>query len=373
MGHSHPKAVKALRKQISRGASFGTITENELELAKLIVDNIPHIERIRFVNSGTEAVMTAIRLARAVTGKNLIIKFDGCYHGHTDSMLVAAGSGLITQNEQTTNSGGLTHSLLKETLVLPLNNEDELRNIFKKYGDQIACAIIEPMPANSGLLPQRKEFLKELEILCKENKALLIFDEVITGFRLGFSGFSGKYGFTPDIVAYGKIIGGGLPIGAIAGKQKWLDRLAPQGKVYQAGTLSGNPLAMSVGKATLSYLLENDVYAHLKNLSDYLADEFQNNISPIFEKCDFTISLVREESIFWLCVHKKEMKTPIRKADQIWARSSEIYKKIFWSLIDHNIYTAPSAYEVSFLSYPMKQKNTDQYIHSLKKAIGLNT
>ena len=379
LGHSHPKVIKTLKRQIKRGTSFGTITKNELKLAKLIIENISHIDKIRFVSSGTEAVMTAIRLARAITKKNLIIKFDGCYHGHSDSMLVSAGSGLMTQNEQTTNSGGLTYSLLKETIVLPLDDEDKLKYTFQKHKKEIACVIIEPLPANSGLLPQREEFLKILEELCNQNNSLLIFDEVITGFRLGFSGFAGKYDFNPDIVTYGKIIGGGLPIGAVAGKQEWLNHLSPEGDVYQAGTLSGNPLAMSLGEATLSYLLENNVYTHLRTLGDHLEHQFQKKITPLFDynhdnnnylsHLNYKISLVREESVFWLNIHKAETNISIRQVNQFWSESPKIYKEIFWSLIEQDIYTAPSAYEVGFLSYPMKKKDINEYIAALGKAI----
>ncbi len=372
LGHAHPKVIKSIRRQASRGTSFGTITENELRLAELIVNNIDHIDKVRFVNSGTEAVMTAIRLSRAVTQKSMIIKFNGCYHGHTDAMLVSAGSGLITNKKRASNSGGLPHSILEDTLVLPLDDEEALDKCFQEYQGQIAAVIIESLPANSGLLPQREDYLRRIEQLCKKGHALLIFDEVITGFRLGFAGFSGKYNFTPDLVTYGKIIGGGMPIGAVAGKNQWMSQLAPEGNVYQAGTLSGNPIAMSAGLATLSFLLEEDVYSHLENLSNYFKREFNEKIIPLFEKLDFRVSLVIEGSIFWLSITDRNTSrtiTAIRRPEQIWGKSSEIYKKVFWGLIENNIYTAPSAYEVGFISYPMNKKELDYYIQSLKKAI----
>ena len=376
LGHAHPKVIKSIQNQASQGTSFGTITENELKLAEIIVKNVAHIEKIRFVNSGTEAVMTAIRLSRAVTKKNMIIKFNGCYHGHTDAMLVSAGSGLITNKKKTSNSDGLPHSILEDTIVLPLDDENTLEKCFQMYQGQIAAVIIEPLPANSGLLPQRETYLRKIDQLCKKNFSLLIFDEVITGFRLNFAGFSGKYNFTPDLVTYGKIIGGGMPIGAIAGKNQWLSQLAPEGNVYQAGTLSGNPIAMAAGLATLSTLLEENVYSHLKSLSNYLKQRFEEIIEPLFEKLDekldFKISLVIEDSVFWLSITKpntSKVITTIRSFDQIWEKSSEIYKKIFWGLIENNIYTAPSAYEVGFISYPMHKKELDHYVQSLKKVI----
>ena len=369
LGHSHPKVAQSIQKQVSRGTSFGTITENELQLANIIVDNIQHVEKIRFVNSGTEAVMTAIRLSRAITQKNKIIKFSGCYHGHADAMLVSAGSGLITENNKAFNSGGLPYSILEDTLVLPLDDENILYECFHKNKGQIAAVMIEPLPANSGLLPQCENYLRTIAHLCEEHHALLIFDEVITGFRLGFAGFAGKYNFAPDLLTYGKVIGGGMPIGAIAGKSEWLSKLAPEGDVYQAGTLSGNPIAMSAGLATLSFLLEQNVYAHLQELSDYLKESFNEKITPLCEQLDFKVSLVIESSIFWLSITAKDITRPIRRADQIWERSSEIYKKIFWALIENHIYTAPSSYEVGFISYPMNKKDIDYYIQSLEMAL----
>ncbi len=369
LGHSHSKITESIKKQILQGTSFGTITENELHLAEIIVNNIPHIEKIRFVNSGTEAAMTAIRLSRAVTQKNKLVKFSGCYHGHTDAMLVSAGSGIITKKQVASNSNGLPVSVVQDTLVLPLDDEAALEECFKKYSDQIAAVIIEPLPANSGLLLQRKKYLQKIEKICKTYGALLIFDEVITGFRLGFTGFAGKYGFKPDLVLYGKIIGGGMPVGAIAGKKKWLSHLAPEGDVYQAGTLSGNPVAMSAGLATLSFLLNQDVYNHLENLSNYLKNRFEEHIAKASKKLNFKISLVIESSIFWLMISPTDISEVVRMPDKIWKNSSKIYKKIFWKLIQNKIYVAPSAYEVCFISYPMDKKNIDHYIHSIENAL----
>ena len=369
LGHAHPKVVDSVRKQVLKGSSFGTITEQELELASLIIDNISHIEKIRFVNSGTEAVMTAIRLARGITGRNLIIKFNGCYHGHADSMLVGAGSGLITKTKKASNSYGLTHSIMKETITLSLNDEASLQTAFKEHSKEIAAVIIEPLPANSGLLPQRIEYLKRIQRLCKKNHTLLIFDEVITGFRLGFSGFCGKYGFAPDLVTYGKVIGGGMPIGALAGRSEWMQNLAPVGDIYQAGTLSGNPIAISAGISTLKFLLAEDVYSHLAELSEHMKREFSEKITPLFSKKSFLISLVAEGSIFWLSISPGSHKGIIRRSEDVWKNAPEIYRQLFWSFIHDGIYVAPSAFEVGFLSSPMRKKEIDHCIRSLKFAI----
>ena len=369
LGHAHPRIVRSIQKQASRGSSFGTITTQELELASLIVDNIPQIEKIRFVNSGTEAVMTAVRLARGITQKNLIIKFNGCYHGHTDSMLVAAGSGLITKTKKVSNSKGLTHSTMKETITLSLDDEDSLEKTFNKHPNRIAAVIIEPLPANSGLLPQRTPYLKKIQRLCRKNHTLLIFDEVITGFRLGFSGFCGKYGFSPDLITYGKVIGGGMPIGALAGRSKWMKHLAPEGDIYQAGTLSGNPIAMSAGISTLNYLLSKDVYSHLKELSQYMDLQFSEKISPLFSKKHFFISLIQQDSIFWLSISPNLHRGVLRKPELIWEKAPDIYRHLFWSFIHNGIYVAPSGYEVGFISHPMQKKDIDRWIHSLRYSI----
>ena len=369
LGHAHSSVVRSIQKQAELGSSFGTTTKQEAELASLIVDNIAHVEKIRFVNSGTEAAMTAIRLARGITQRNFIIKFNGCYHGHSDSTLVSAGSGLITRAKKAANSNGLTRSTMGETITLDLDDEHSLETAFQEKANSIAAVIIEPLPANSGLLPQRKSYLKKIQELCKKNRTLLIFDEVITGFRLGFSGFCGKYGFSPDLVLYGKIIGGGMPIGAIAGKSKWMEHLAPNGNVYQAGTLSGNPLAMSAGISTLKILLAKNVYTHLGSLGGYMNIEFTKKIKPLLAKKYFSISLVQEESIFWLSIFLKTNKKTIRRSEDIWDKSHEIYKHIFWSFIHAGIYTAPSCYEVGFLSYPMRKKDIDRWIDSLAFSI----
>ena len=370
LGHADPEVSKAISLQASNGASFGAITKYECELGELIAKHIRHIDQIRFVNSGTEAVMSALRLARGYTGKNKIIKFEGCYHGHYDAMLVKAGSGLLTfsGNISESSSPGVPEAFSRETIVLPLDDEQVVSRTFEKYGNDIAAIIIEPLPANSGLLKQRIEFLKFLRKITRENKSLLIMDEVISGFRLGFSGFCGKYSIEPDLVTYGKIIGGGLPVGAFAGKKEIMKNLSPEGKIYQAGTLSGNPLAMVAGITTLKKLLDQKVYEKLNSLSQLLVSEFDRKIKPLFSEKKYTINLVVEDSIFWLSISDSAVKD-IRQVTDIWDGASKIYASIFWKMLDSGIHIAPSAYEVGFLSYPMNEQDIKKFIESLADAV----
>ncbi|MGI4805364.1 MAG: glutamate-1-semialdehyde 2,1-aminomutase, partial [Janthinobacterium lividum] len=270
LGHNNPQVREKVMEVMQNGMSFGAPTALENELAELILSNNQYIEKLRFVSSGTEAVMSAIRLARGYTKRDKILKFEGCYHGHVDSLLVKAGSGLVTFGE--TSSAGVPKSFADETIVVPLNDREALKLAFEEFKDQIAAVIIEPVPANNGLLLQEKEFLQELREICTINKALLIFDEVISGFRLGFEGAAGFYGIQPDIITYGKIIGGGLPVGAYGSSAEIMSNISPEGSVYQAGTLSGNPVAMAAGIAQLSELAKPDFYSTLnqkaKNFTD---------------------------------------------------------------------------------------------------------
>ncbi|MDH4261555.1 MAG: glutamate-1-semialdehyde 2,1-aminomutase [Spirochaetia bacterium] len=370
LGHADQDVSAAIAKQAVNGASFGAITRYECDLGELIVNNIKHIEQIRFVSSGTEAVMSALRLARGFTGKNKIIKFEGCYHGHYDGMLVKAGSGLLTFSGDISESSspGVPEGFSRETIVLPLDDEELVTQAFKNYGNDIAAIIIEAMPANSGLLKQRIDFIKFLRKITKENKSLLIMDEVITGFRLGFSGFCGKYNIDPDLVTYGKIIGGGLPVGAFAGKKEIMQNLSPAGKVYQAGTLSGNPLAMVAGFTTLKKLLEKDVYQKLNKLSALLITEFNDKIKKLLKDKKYNIQLIVEDSIFWLNI-SNTADVDIRKVTDIWDGAADIYSKIFWKMLESGVHMAPSAYEVGFLSYPMEEKDIHLFVESLENAI----
>ena len=279
LGHANDNVLNAVDKTMRNGTSFGAPTRLENELAELILSNNSYIEKIRFVSSGTEAVMSAIRLARGFTGRNKILKFEGCYHGHSDSLLVKAGSGLVTFGN--TSSAGVPESFVKETIVVSLNNKEAVEQAFAQFHNEIACVIIEPIPANNGLLLQGKEYLQFLRDICTKNNTLLLFDEVISGFRVGFTGAAGYYDVKPDIITYGKIIGGGFPVGAYGASKTIMSSISPEGNVYQAGTLSGNPVAMAAGIAQLTECLKPNFYSSLeektKKLCDGISNQFKNN------------------------------------------------------------------------------------------------
>lgn len=341
LGHNHPKVYDKIVETLQNGSSFGAPTRMENELAELILSRNPFIDKIRFVSSGTEAVMSAIRLSRGYTKKNKVLKFEGCYHGHVDSMLVKAGSGLVTFGTSST-SEGIPESYINETLVLELNDIESLRACVDQYKDEIACAIIEPIPANNGLLLQELTFLKELRKLCTENNILLFFDEVISGFRVAFSGAAELYGITPDIVTYGKIIGGGLPVGAYGAKKHIMASISPDGPVYQAGTLSGNPVAMAAGIAQLTECSQPGFYEDQEERTKY----FVNLVNHHAKEKGYTFELVTIGSIFWLSFDGKKH---IRRAGEINPDMAG-FRKIFLALLERGVYLGPSGYEVGFVS-----------------------
>ncbi|MVN20583.1 glutamate-1-semialdehyde 2,1-aminomutase [Mucilaginibacter arboris] len=341
LGHNHPHVREKVTETMQNGMSFGAPTALENELAELILKHNKYIQKLRFVSSGTEAVMSAIRLARGYTKRDKILKFEGCYHGHVDSLLVKAGSGLVTFGE--TSSAGVPKSFADETIVVPLNDREALKLAFEEFKDQIAAVIIEPVPANNGLLLQEKEFLKYLREICTVNKALLIFDEVISGFRLGFEGASGFYQIKPDIITYGKIIGGGLPVGAYGSSAEIMSNISPEGSVYQAGTLSGNPVAMSAGIAQLSELAKPGFYEEL----NAKAAAFANAIQQYATEKGFKLKVFHVGSIFWFAFTDQES---IRRADEIDASSMEKFKLFHRELLNRGIYIGPSGYEVGFVS-----------------------
>jgi glutamate-1-semialdehyde 2,1-aminomutase len=312
----------------------------ENELAELILNNNRFIEKIRFVSSGTEAVMSALRLARGATNRPKVLKFDGCYHGHVDALLVKAGSGLATLG--TSSSAGVPESYANETLIVPLNDLDALKACFEKYHSVMACAIIEPIPANNGLLLQEKSFLLELRKLCSEYKVLLIFDEVISGFRVGFEGAAGLYNIQPDIITYGKIMGGGLPVGAYGASSEIMSYVSPEGPVYQAGTLSGNPVAMAAGIAQLTECIAPGFYEDQE-------ERTQNFIRPInafAKEKGLNFEIISIGSVFWLSFDGKKT---IRQSAQINSDMSG-FKNLFNALLNEGIYLGPSGYEVGFIS-----------------------
>jgi glutamate-1-semialdehyde 2,1-aminomutase len=325
---------------LQNGASFGAPTRLENELAELILGRNPFIEKIRFVSSGTEAVMSAIRLARGVTGRSKIIKFEGCYHGHVDALLVKAGSGLVTFGES--SSAGVPEAFANETVVLALNDHVALKNCFNEIGNEIACVIIEPIPANNGLLLQEKSFLLELRRLCSEHGSLLIFDEVISGFRVAFNGAAEYYSITPDIVTYGKIIGGGLPVGAYGARKEIMGFVSPDGPVYQAGTLSGNPVAMAAGIAQLTECVKPGFYENLAEKTERFVSQINHHAADK----GYPFELVTVGSIFWLSFNGKKR---IHSADEIDPDMSG-FRKMHRELLNRGVYLGPSGYEVGFVS-----------------------
>jgi glutamate-1-semialdehyde 2,1-aminomutase len=374
LGHAPRKVVRATRKAALSGSTFGTTTAAEVETAEFILSQLGFIEKIRFVNSGTEAVMTALRLARGISGRQMIVKFEGCYHGHSDALLARAGSGLLTLagNIAEASSPGVPESIVQDTMVLPLDDSAAFDEAMKKFGDRTAAVIIEPVPANAGLLLQRRAFIEYIMSAAREKKILVIFDEVISGFRLGFGGYAGRENLIPDILTYGKIIGGGLPVGAIAGKKTIMDFLAPEGPVYQAGTLSGNPLAMAAGLAALKGLLRKngEVYERLKHLATRLKENFLNEITPLFQGRDWQIQLVQDESLFWLSIQKAGPPVAVRNVNAIESFGAKIYARIFHDLLARGVYLAPSAYEVGFLNAAMRPRDIDYFTGALKKTLG---
>ena len=360
LGHGHTGVRAAVDEALDRGWSLGTAEPYSLELAEFITSRIPWVESLRFVNSGTEAVMSALRVARAATGRSAILKFEGCYHGHADAMLLRAGSGLA--DAPLPDSAGLGLLAASETLVAPLDDEASLEKMFEQHGARLACAIIEPLPANYGLLPQRREFLQRLAQLAQQHGALLIFDEVISGFRVGFQGYAPLAGVTPDLVTYGKIIGGGFPVGAYGGRRELMQLVAPVGPVYQAGTLSANPVAMCAGLAMLRALSDGSVYAQLEARGAQLERELASVPGLIVQ---------RHGSLFWLCLAGAERKPSpagalLRSPSQYPEGCARRYVAIYHPLLARGIYLAPSAFEVGFIS----AAHSSADISALAAAIG---
>lgn len=360
LGHNSPEIREAIQSQLGKGLSFGAPTKLENQLAELILSNNKYIEKIRFVSSGTEAVMSAIRLARGYTKRDKIVKFEGCYHGHSDSLLVKAGSGLVTFGE--TSSAGVPKAFADETIVISLNDKEALKEVFTKFNNEIAAIIIEGIPANNGLLIQDKEYIQFLREITKENGTLLIFDEVITGFRLGFEGAAKHYDIQPDIITYGKIIGGGMPVGAYAASNEIMSNISPDGSVYQAGTLSGNPVAMTAGIAALNILAQPGFYEKLEKRTETFVTELRSFITEKgFEVKIFTIG-----SIFWFAFSKEEK---IQRADQIDPKSMETYKIMHRELLNRGIYFGPSGYEVGFISAAHTTEDLEKAIQAIKEAL----
>ncbi len=365
LGHQDPDIASAAVKAISKGCSFGAAEASSLALAELITGQIPWVEKVRFVNSGTEAVMSAIRVARGATGRNKILKFDGCYHGHSDAMLVQAGSGLTEM--ATPNSAGVPAETTQNTLVAPLNDIQAVEDIFAAHGSDIAAVIIEPVPANNGLLLQKQNYLSKLVAIARSHGALIIFDEVITGFRLAFGGAAEVFDMQPDLVTYGKIIGGGFPVGAYGGRAELLDLVAPNGPVYQAGTLSGNPVAMNAGLAAVTKLLNENPY---KQLAERTAQLGQKIEAIAREESAIPVTVQAQGSLFWTIYGEITSDDgAVRTPEQIPASHKDYFRQSFHTLLNNGIYMAPSAFEVGFLSTAHSSEQMENYLGAFGHAI----
>jgi glutamate-1-semialdehyde 2,1-aminomutase len=360
LGHAHPSVVEAIERAARRGTSYGAPCPGEIELAETVVASYPGLEQLRFVSSGTEAVMSAIRLARGATGRDLIVKFSGCYHGHVDSLLVAAGSGLATFGKP--SSAGVPQDFTALTRVLRLDDTLELERLFAEEGARIAALIIEPVPANNGLLLQRPEFLAKLRALTQAHGSLLIFDEVISGFRLGPGGAAAHYGITPDLATFGKVIGGGMPVGAFGGCKALMAELAPLGSVYQAGTLSGNPVAMAAGLSTLRLLAAQDGWKQLEARGQYL----EQLLTECLRQSGVSASLVRLGSMFWIAWLSD---TPPRSAEALPADAGALYAEIFHGLLARGVALPPSAYEIGFVSLAHQREDIEQLCATLSQVL----
>lgn len=356
LGHSNPIVSEAVERAARDGLSFGAATEREVQMAELICDMVPSVEMIRMVNSGTEAVMSAIRTARGYTGRDKIIKFSGCYHGHSDAMLVKAGSGVMTQGIP--GSAGIPAGCTKDTLTAVYNDLDSVRLLFESNRDEIAAVIVEPVGANMGVVPPTDGFLEGLRKICDENEALLIFDEVITGFRLAPDGAQGYYGIQPDLSTFGKIIGAGMPVGAYGGKREIMSMVAPSGPVYQAGTLSGNPVAMAAGLAQLTYLRDNpDFYDKLNQKSD----KFFESLKEVLTKADIPFCLNHVGSLGCVFFTDKD----VYNDEQAHTCNTAQYSSYFKKMLERGIYLAPSQFEAMFIS----EAHTEEDLQKTLKAV----
>ena len=360
LGHANPEVVKVVQEQAAKGLSFGAPTEIETSMADLVCDLIPSMDMVRMVSSGTEATMTAIRLARGYTGRDKIVKFEGCYHGHSDSLLVKAGSGALTLGVP--SSPGVPEALAEQTLTLTHNDSAEVRKVFAEIGDQIACIIVEPVAGNMNCIPPEEGFLQTLRDVCDESGAVLIFDEVMCGFRVGLQGAQGLYNVQPDLTTYGKVIGGGMPVGAFGGKREVMQHIAPLGPVYQAGTLSGNPLAMAAGLKTLQMIQEDGFFENLTAktatlLAGLQAAADKNNIP-------FTTNQVGGMFGFFFTEEKN-----IRRFAQVTKGDMERFKPFYHGMLNEGIYLAPSAFEAGFISSQHSDEDIENTIQAAHRVM----
>ena len=358
LGHNHPAIIEEVKKIIENGSSYGLPTKYEVELAELIIELVPSIEKVRLTTSGTEATMSAVRLARAYTGRNKILKFEGCYHGHSDALLVKSGSGLLTEGYQ--DSNGITDGVLKDTLTLPFGDIEKVKEVLKNK--DVACVIVEPIPANMGLIQTHKEFLQELRKITKDTGTLLIFDEVISGFRLALGGAQELFEITPDLTTLGKIIGGGYPVGAFGGKKEIMDLVAPVGRVYRAGTLSGNPIASKAGYATLSYLKNHkEIYFNLSAKTLYLVE----NIKKLAELYSVNVCVNSMGSLFTIFFN--DMKK-IENLEDSLKSNTENFSIYFNTMLEYGIIVPPSQFEAHFLSTAHDERDLSRTLEVIEMA-----
>ena len=359
LGHKNPRVIEKLHEAVDKGTSFGSSTLQENKLAQLVIDRVPSIEKVRMVSSGTEATLDTLRLARGYTGRNKIIKFEGCYHGHSDSLLIKAGSGVATLGLP--DSPGVPEGIAKNTITVPYNDLDAIQTAFENFGDDIAGVIVEPVAGNMGVVPPQEGFLQGLRDITQEYGSLLIFDEVMTGFRVGYNCAQGYFNVTPDLTCLGKVIGGGLPVGAFGGKKEIMDHIAPVGDIYQAGTLSGNPLAMTSGYETLSQLTPES-YDHVNHLCDLL----EEGLKEVFSKHNVPITVNRAGSMIGYFLNEG----PVTNFDQANKSDLELFGQMYREMAKEGVFLPPSQFEGTFLSMAHTEEDIKQTIQAFDTALG---
>lgn len=357
LGHNYPQVLEVVKRELENGTSFGLPTKKEVELAELVKSCFPSIEKLRLTTSGTEAAMASVRLARAFTGKNKIIKFEGCYHGHSDSLLVKAGSGLLTFEHQ--DSNGITEGVVKDTITLPFGDFEKLKETLENNKD-IACVIIEPIPANMGIIETEKGYLDKVREITQRENVVLIFDEVISGFRVSLGGVQKVFGITPDLTILGKIIGGGYPVGGFGGKREIMDLISPVGNVYHAGTLSGNPISVAAGIETISILKENpEIYENINKKTENLV----NKINELIKKYDIPSTVNYFGSLFTIFFAKEKVKT----LEDAMNTNSEFYSIYFNTMLENGVIVPPSKYEAHFVSYIHNDEDMEKILAGVEK------
>ncbi|MCI2934100.1 glutamate-1-semialdehyde 2,1-aminomutase [Staphylococcus haemolyticus] len=358
LGHKNEQVIKKLHEAVDRGTSFGASTLEENKLAELVIERVPSIEKVRMVSSGTEATLAALRLARGYTGRNKIIKFEGCYHGHSDSLLIKAGSGVATLGLP--DSPGVPEGTAKNTITVPYNDLEAIKIAFENYGDDIAGIIVEPVAGNMGVVPPKDGFLQGLREITNDYGALLIFDEVMTGFRVGYNCAQGYFGVTPDLTCLGKVIGGGLPVGAFGGRKEIMDKVAPVGSIYQAGTLSGNPLAMTSGYETLSQLTPES-YEYFQKLGDIL----EEGLKKVFSKHNVPITINRAGSMIGYFLNEG----PVTNFEEANKSNLELFSQMYREMAKEGVFLPPSQFEGTFLSTAHSKEDIEKTIHAFDTAL----